>query len=96
MQKRFDLLDVKILEGLGIHGPRNITSLARKLGIPAETLRKRMKRVIHSRHFFKTHVNIYHTNLGLKKAIVFAEATPFQGIIALILNSFLANWRGLK
>lgn len=75
MSKQFDLLDVKILESLGIHGPRNITSLARKLGAPAETVRKRLKR-IRSRTFLRTNVNIYHTNLGLKKAVVFAEAIP--------------------
>jgi len=89
MQKRFDLLDVRILEGLGIYGPRNITSLARKLGVPAETLRKRMKRVIHSRHFFQTHVNIYHTNLGLKKVMVFAEAIP--GYEDLLFESLKIN-----
>ena len=88
MQKRFDLLDVKILEGLGTHGPRNITSLARKLGVPAETVRKRLKR-IHSRNFFKTHVNIYHTNLGLKKAVVFAEAIP--GYEDLLFESLKVN-----
>jgi len=88
MKKRFDLLDVKILEGLGIHGPRNITSLARKLGVPAETVRKRIKR-IHSTSFFRTHVNIYHTNLGLKKALVFAEAIP--GYEDLLFESLKIN-----
>ena len=39
----------------------------------AETLRKRLKR-LQSQNFLRTHVNIYHTNLGLKKAVVFAEA----------------------
>ncbi|MFB0567073.1 MAG: AsnC family transcriptional regulator, partial [Candidatus Bathyarchaeia archaeon] len=91
MQKRFDLLDVKILESLGIHGPRNITNLARKLGVPAETVRKRLKR-IHSRYFLRTNVNIYHTNLGLKKAVVLAEAVPgYEDLLfeSLKINNFL-------
>jgi len=88
MPKRFDLLDVKILESLGIHGPRNITSIARKMGVPAETIRKRLKR-IHSKNFLRTHVNIYHTNLGLKKAVVFAEAIP--GYEDLLFESLKIN-----
>ena len=91
MPKRFDLLDVKILESLGVHGPRNVTRLARKLGVPPETVRKRLKR-IHSRSFFRTHVNIYHTNLGLKKAVVLAEAVPgYEDLLfeSLKINNFL-------
>lgn len=75
MIKRLDYADLRILEGLGIYGSRNITDVARKLGFPAETLRKRLKR-LHKHLFLRFHVNIYHTNLGLKKAVVFAEATP--------------------
>ena len=88
MPMRFDLLDVKILEILGIHGPRNITSLARKLGVPTETVRKRIKR-IQSRNFFRTHVSVYHTNLGLKKAVVFAEAV--SGYEDLLFESLKIN-----
>jgi len=65
--------DLKVLEGLVEYGPRNITEVARKLGIPAETLRKRLKR-LHSQFFLRINANVYHTNLGLKKAVVFAEA----------------------
>lgn len=67
--------DLKVLEGLEDYGPRNITGVARKLDIPAETLRKRLKR-LRSQNFLRTSVNIYHTNLGLKKAVIFAEAIP--------------------
>lgn len=88
MPKRFDLLDVKILESLGVHGPRNVTGLARKLGVPAETVRKRLKR-IHSKNFLRTHVNVFHTNLGLKKAVVFAEAFP--GYEDLLFESLKTN-----
>lgn len=72
MQK-FDTLDLRMMEGLGFYGPRNITKLARKLNIPAETLRKRLRR-IRSKIFLYT--NVYCTNLGLKKAIVNVQAIP--------------------
>jgi len=73
--KHLSIQDLKILETLENYGPRNITKIARILGMPAETLRKRLKR-LRSQNFFRTSVNIYHTNLGLKKAVVFAEAIP--------------------
>jgi len=88
MIEELDVLDLKILESLGIQGPRNVTDVARKLGIPAETLRKRLKRMP-SRIFFRFHVNIYHTNLGLKKALVFAEAIP--GHEDLLFNCLKTN-----
>lgn len=74
MRKSLDFLDLKILEGLGAYGPRNITEVARKLGLAEATLRRRLKQML-SQVFLQT--NVYHTNVGLKKVIVFAEA--FQG-----------------
>jgi DNA-binding Lrp family transcriptional regulator len=75
MRKAFDLLDMRILEHLGKYGPRNVSYIARKLGIPIETTRKRIKCLI-SQFFITFHANVYHTNLGLKKAFVFADAVP--------------------
>jgi DNA-binding Lrp family transcriptional regulator len=80
--------DLQIVEALERYGPRNITDIARRLEVPAETLRKRLKR-LRSTLFFRTSVNIYHTNLGLRKAVVFAEATP--GYEDLLLNCLKAN-----
>jgi DNA-binding Lrp family transcriptional regulator len=74
MQKSLDFFDLKILEGLGIYGPRNVTAVARKLNTPEATLRRRLKRML-SQVFLCT--NVYHTNIGLRKVIVFASA--FQG-----------------
>jgi len=71
--QNFSFQDLRLLEGLAEYGPRNISEVARKLGMPAETLRKKVKR-LRSQIFLRTNVNIYHTNLGLKKAVVFAEA----------------------
>jgi DNA-binding Lrp family transcriptional regulator len=73
--KTIDPLDIKILDQLGKYGPRNISYIARRLGIPIETTRKRVKRLI-SQFFITFHTNVYHTNLGLKKAFVFADALP--------------------
>jgi len=73
MRKKLDSTDIEILEALGVYGPRNIKSLAEKIGMPVQTVRDRVKR-------FKSHfslylqANIYHTNIGLKKAFVFAKA----------------------
>lgn len=72
---RLDSLDVKILEALGTYGPRNINRIARKLGVHHETIRFRINRMS-SLFLLGMHAAVYHTNLGLKKAVVFAEATP--------------------
>jgi DNA-binding Lrp family transcriptional regulator len=75
MVNGLDLLDVRILEHIDRYGPRNVSSIARKLGVPIETTRKRVKRLT-SRFSTEFLANIYHTNLGLKKAFVFADAAP--------------------
>jgi len=75
MPKRVDLVHLKTAEALEVEGPRNITRVARKLGVPAETLRKRVRRMA-SQFSWHYHLNVYHTYLGLKKALVFAEAIP--------------------
>lgn len=69
-----DSLDVKIVEALGTYGPRNITRIARTLGVHLDTIRFRMNRMS-SLFRLGMHAAVYHTNLGLKKAVVFAEAT---------------------
>lgn len=73
-----DNLDLKILEALGTHDPRNVSGVARKIGLHPETLRKRIQRL---RSLFSLNIraNIYHTNIGLKKAFVTARATPGSG-----------------
>lgn len=75
--EKLDYLDIRILEGLGIYGPRNIGLLARKLNLNRGTVWKRIRR-LSSLFLLRFHANIYHTNLGLKKAVVLAWATPAQ------------------
>jgi DNA-binding Lrp family transcriptional regulator len=88
MPKRIDLRHLKTVEALEVEGPRNITKVARKLKIPAETLRKRVRRMT-SQFSWHFHLNIYHTYLGLKKAFVFAKAVP--GYEDLLYEAMKAN-----
>ena len=75
MKPSLDLLDAKILTCLDRCGPRNISAIARKVGIPKETARRRVERLV-SRFFVEFLLSVYHTYLGLKKAFVFADAVP--------------------
>ena len=86
MRKNLDFFDLKILEGLGTYGPRNITAVAKQLGFPEATLRRRLKQML-PRIFLRA--NVYHTNIGLKKVIVFAEA--FQGYENLLYHCLDAH-----
>lgn len=88
MSKALDVLDTKILEQLDRYGPRNISYIARKLGVPIETARKRVKRLI-SHFSLAFYANVYHTNIGLKKAFVFADAVP--GFEEVLFKCFKAN-----
>lgn len=72
MPKYTAVSDLKIVEALGLYGPRNLALIARKLRVNGDSLRKRVKRHISPQVFLN--INIYHTNLGLRKCVVFAEA----------------------
>jgi DNA-binding Lrp family transcriptional regulator len=77
MKKLLSNLDIRIIEALSSMGPRNLSKAAESLGIKRETLAFRMKRMAKNpRVFLRCHANVYHTNLGLKKAAVFAVAIP--------------------
>lgn len=73
--RKIDEVDVKILEGLSLLGPRNLTLISEHLGMPTTTVRYRVRRMI-SESILSLHLNPYHTFLGLKKAVVFIEAVP--------------------
>lgn len=88
MSRELDLLDLRILDGLAVYGVRNISKAARTLAISESTLRKRLKRL--SSHFYlRFNINIYHTNLGLKKAVVFVDTVP--GYANMIFECLKAN-----
>jgi len=90
MHKMLDLVDLKAIEALATYGPRNVSGISRKLQIPAETLRKRIKR-IYLKTFLRFHINVCHSNLGLVTGVVFAEAVPgYENALldALKINDF--------
>lgn len=77
MRKLLMPLDTKILRALYDVGPRNLAKLARAIGVPRDTLEFRIKRMqSNPQIFLRMHTSIYHTNLGLKKAVVFVKAKP--------------------
>ena len=89
-QQKIDKLDVKILEALSLLGPRNLVLVAKHLNVPTTTVRYRVRRMLSSSILF-LHMNVYHTNIGLKKAVVFVEAEPgFEDILVecLKVNDF--------
>jgi DNA-binding Lrp family transcriptional regulator len=66
-----------MLQALWEIGPRNLSRVARQLGIHRKTLESRMKKMKSDPQFFlRMHTSVYHTNIGLKKAVVFLEAKP--------------------
>jgi len=82
--KKIDETDVRILEGMSLLGPRNLALIAKHLEVPTTTVRYRVKRMLDNSILF-LHLNPYHTHMGLKKAVVFVEATP--GLEDVLLES---------
>jgi DNA-binding Lrp family transcriptional regulator len=74
-QARLRKVDIEVLEGLALYGPRNKSKLATSLDMPIGTLRYRIN---YLRSHFSLYLqgNLYHTYLGLKKVMVFAESRP--------------------
>lgn len=88
MRKRLDSLDIKILEALGVYGPRSVPEIARRIKAPMSTVRDRIK-FLKSHFSLSLQISVYHTFIGLKKAFVFARATP--GLESLLWESMKAN-----
>jgi len=66
------MLDLTILEGLGAQSPRNLSTVAAKLGIKDATLRARLRRL---KPLVYLNANVYHTFIGLRKVCIFTKAT---------------------
>lgn len=75
IRNKVDTIDVKILEGLSMLGPRNLALVAKHLDIPTTTVRYRVKRMLDNSLLF-LHLNPFHTFMGLRKAVLFIEAVP--------------------
>lgn len=88
MKKKLDSLDIRILEALGVYGPRSISKLASDIRVPMPTVRDRFKNL---KSHFSLHlqVSVYHTFIGLKKAFVFSRAT--SGHERLLWEAMKAN-----
>jgi len=85
---KIDDVDVKILEALSFLGPRNLALVAKHLEIPATTVRYRVSQMLDDSILF-LHLNPYHTNMGLRKALVFIEA--IKGYENLLLDCLRVN-----
>ena len=82
--------DVQMLRALWEVGPRNLSRVARVLGVNRRTLESRIERMKSDPTFFlRMHVSVYHTNIGLRKAVVFLEANP--GMEQLLFDCLLVN-----
>jgi DNA-binding Lrp family transcriptional regulator len=88
MREQLDHTDIRILEALGIYGPRNLEKLAQEISMPVQTVRDRTKRLV-SLFSLRLQANIYHTYIGLKKAFVFAQAKP--GLEDLLMDCLKAE-----
>jgi DNA-binding Lrp family transcriptional regulator len=78
MIRYLDALDetnAKILEGLGAHGPRNISSLAKELKMSPNTVAFRISKLVEESGL-KVRVRPNFQKLGLRRAVVFTEAKP--------------------
>lgn len=90
MRKRLTALDVRILQTLCDVGPRNLSKVARAAGISRKKLDSRLKRMqSNPKVFLRVLTDIYHTNLGLRKAVVVLEAEP--GMEQLLFDCLLTN-----
>ena len=71
--KILDPINAKIIEGLGKHDPRNLFSLAKKIGLPPTTLAFRVKRLLNE-GFLRIGAKLNLPKLGLMKAVLIADA----------------------
>ena len=88
MRVKLSALDVKILRTLGEKTPRNLAEVARSLGIPTRTVHFRISRMSHKVHL-RLNASIFHAKLGMKRAVVFADAFP--GLERLLFECLKTN-----
>lgn len=70
--KVLDPINAKIIEGLGRHDPKNISSLAKSIGLPSTTVAFRIKKLM-GEGYLKVRAKLNSPNLGLMKAVLFAD-----------------------
>jgi len=90
MRKLLTALDVRVVQALWEVGPRNLSKVARVVGVPRDTLDFRIERMrSNPQIFLRMHACVYHTKLGLRKAVVFMEAKP--GMEQILFDCLLVN-----
>ncbi|MBS7281307.1 MAG: AsnC family protein, partial [Candidatus Freyarchaeota archaeon] len=83
-------LDVRILQALYELGPRNLSKVAEFVGVSRRRLASRLKYMQSDPKFFlRLYTCIYHTNIGLKKAVVVCKAR--SGMEQLLFDCLLVN-----
>jgi DNA-binding Lrp family transcriptional regulator len=70
--KMLNPTNAKILEGLSKYGPRNISSLAKSIGLPSTTVAFRIKKLI-KEGSLKIGAKLDYSKLGLMRAVIIAE-----------------------
>jgi len=70
--KVLDPINAKIIEGLGRYSPKNISSLAKSIGLPSTTVAFRIKKLL-GEGYLKVNAKLNSPNLGLMKAVLFAD-----------------------
>lgn len=86
-EKKLRNIDVKILQGLADHNPRNRSETAIKLRMPRETLRYRIN-YLRSHFSLSLQGNVYHTSIGLRKVVVHSQAKPgYEDVLYDLLKS---------
>jgi len=90
MGKLLTVLDVRILQALCQVGPRNFSKVARTVGISRKKLERRINRMrSNPQFFFGVFGSPYHTNIGLRKAVVVMGAE--SGMEQLLFDCLLVN-----
>jgi len=83
-------IDIRILEALCGYGPRNLSRVAKAVGISRHALEFRIRRMrANPKFFLRMFTSVYHTKIGLKKAVAFIEAKP--GMEQLLFDCLKTN-----
>jgi len=70
--KVLDPVNAKIIEGLGRHSPKNISVLAKHIGLPPTTVAYRIKKLMEE-GYLKVRAKLNSPKLGLMKAVMIAD-----------------------
>jgi len=70
--KVLDPINAKIIEGMGKQGPKNISALAKSIGLPSTTVAFRIKKLM-GEGYLKVNAKLDSPKLGLMKAVLFTD-----------------------